>query len=99
MESSSISSTQINAFSSESKFFEKPKRNAFVFITTRSEASTKTLEDLKQIDSVSEVYLSHGVYDIVAKVTGESTEHIREGALRKIKDVANIKSVLTLTII
>jgi DNA-binding Lrp family transcriptional regulator len=92
-------STQINAFSSESKIFEKPKRNAFVFITTVSEASKKTLEDLKQIDCVSEAYLSHGVYDIVAKVTGESIEHIRDGALRKIKGIANIKSVLTLTII
>jgi DNA-binding Lrp family transcriptional regulator len=92
-------STQINGSSSESKFYEKPKRNAFVFITTNSEASKKTLEDLKQIDCVSEVYLSHGVYDIVAKVTGESIEHIREGALRKIKDISNIRSVLTLTII
>jgi len=90
---------QINAVSSDSESFERPTRKAFVFITTEPDSCKTAFEDLKQLDCVSEVYLSHGVYDIVAKVTGESLEHLRESALRKIKSIDSIKSVLTLTVI
>ena len=93
-----VEPVQINAVSSDNGF-EKPTRKAFVFITTEPEACKTAFEDLKQLDCVSEVYLSHGVYDIVAKVNGESLEHLREGVLRKIKNITNIKSVLTLTVI
>jgi DNA-binding Lrp family transcriptional regulator len=90
---------QIDALSSDKKTFVKPKRKAFVFITTEPDSSKAAFEDLKQLDCISEVYLSHGVYDIVAKVTDESLDHLREGVLRKIKNLNNIKSVLTLTIV
>lgn len=84
---------------SEERTLEKPKRSAFVFITTESEASHSALEDLRKIDEVKEVYLSHGVYDLVAKVSGESFDYLREIVLTRIRNLSNIKSTLTLTVI
>jgi DNA-binding Lrp family transcriptional regulator len=78
---------------------EKTQRQAFIFITAQSNSSTNALQDLKQIDAVKEVYLSRGAYDIVAKVSGESIDHLREIVATKIKNISSIKSTLTLMIL
>ena len=77
----------------------KPKRSAFVFITTESDANYLALEDLRKIDEVKEVYLAHGAYDLVAKLSGESFDHLREVVHTRIRNLNNIKSTLTLTVI
>lgn len=84
---------------SEENISNKPKRSAFVFITTESDASSMALEDLRKIKEVEEVYLAHGAYDLVAKVSGESFDHLREIALKQIKNLSSIKSTLTLTLV
>lgn len=91
--------TEISSKYSEEETFNKPKRSAFVFITTESEASHLALEDLRKIEEVKEVYLAHGAYDLVAKVSGESFEHLREIVQSRIRNLSNIKSTLTLTVI
>ncbi|MCW4003359.1 MAG: Lrp/AsnC ligand binding domain-containing protein [Candidatus Bathyarchaeota archaeon] len=78
---------------------EKPKRSAFVFITAESEASQVALHDLELIDEVEEVYLARGAYDIVAKVSGESFDHVREIIWKRIRSLSSIKATLTLTMI
>ena len=83
----------------EKETFDKHKRSAFVFITTESEANYLAINDLKKIDAVKEVYLAHGAYDIVAKVSAESFDHVREIVQSRIGNLSNIKSTLTLTII
>jgi DNA-binding Lrp family transcriptional regulator len=92
-------STQTNAEFFERESFEKPKRNAFVFITAEPDSSQIALEDLKHIGEVKEVYLSYGTYDIVAKVSGESLEHLREIVSKQIKNLSSIRSALTLMVI
>lgn len=87
----------INA--SEPQSVEKPLRSAFVFITAEYGSSDVAFEDLKRIDGVRELYFSRGAYDIVAKVTGESLEHLREIVFKRIKSLSSIKSTLTLTVI
>lgn len=91
--------TEISSQYSEGETFEKPKRSAFVFITTESDASHLALEDLRKINEVKEVYLAHGAYDLVAKVSGESFDHLREIVHTRIRNLSNIKSTLTLTLI
>jgi DNA-binding Lrp family transcriptional regulator len=83
----------------EKENFDKHKRSAFVFITTELEANYLAIEDLKKIDAVKEVYLAHGAYDIVAKVSAESFDHVREIVQSRIRNLSNVKSTLTLTII
>ena len=75
---------------------EKPKRNAFVFISAEADSSKSTLEDLKKVEGVKEVYLSHGTYDFIVKVSGESLDHLREIVFKRIKNISNIRSTLTL---
>jgi DNA-binding Lrp family transcriptional regulator len=77
----------------------KPKRSAFIFITAESEASRLALDDLRKIDEVQEVYLALGAYDLVAKVSCDSLDHIRESVLKRIRNLSSIKSTLTLTVI
>ncbi len=78
---------------------EKPKRSAFVFITTESNNSHLALENLKKIAQVKEVYVAHGAYDIVAKLSGESFEELRQIVQTHIRLLNGIKSTLTLTLI
>jgi DNA-binding Lrp family transcriptional regulator len=90
---------QINVGAYKEERFKKPKREAFVFITTEPNTAKTAFEDLSQLEEIKELYLSHGVYDIVAKVTGESLEHLRELVAGRIKNSGNIKSTLTLMVI
>lgn len=77
----------------------KQKRSAFIFITAQSNECQEAFEDIRKINSVDEVYLAHGAYDIIAKVSGESLEFLREEVLRQIRNISSIKSTLTLTVI
>ena len=78
---------------------DRPKRSAFVFITAVLDESGDALEDLKKIDEVKEVYLARGAYDIVAKISGDSFDHLRENVVKRIQSLSSIKSTLTLTVI
>ena len=77
----------------------KLKRSAFVFITTEADCCHSTMEDLRRIEEIEEVFLARGPYDLIAKVNGGSLDELREVINRKIRNVNTIKSVLTLTII
>lgn len=81
------------------EIFEKPKRSAFVFITAELDAGDDVLEDLRKMDEVKEVYLARGAYDIVAKISEDSFDSLRENVVNRIKNLANIKSMLTLTVV
>ena len=72
--------------------FEKAKRSAFIFITTVAEAKTSALEDLREINEVKEVYIARGAYDLVAKVSGDSFESLREIVHNRIETLSTIKS-------
>ncbi|MDR2720147.1 MAG: Lrp/AsnC ligand binding domain-containing protein [Nitrososphaerota archaeon] len=69
------------------------------FYTAEAEASHRAFDDLKKIEEVQEVYLALGAYDLVAKVRGESLDHIRDNVLKRIRNISSIKSTLTLTVI
>jgi DNA-binding Lrp family transcriptional regulator len=75
------------------------KRQAFVFITAEQDSSEGAFEDLQRIEGVVELYNSRGAYDIIAKVSGESLEHLRDIVFKQIKGLHNIKSTLTLMIV
>ncbi len=91
--------TEISSNFSEEKISNNPKRSAFVFITAESDNSNAAIEDLKKIDEVKEVYIAHGAYDIIAKVSGSSFDNLREIIHKRIGHLSSIKSTLTLTLI
>ena len=77
----------------------KRKRSAFVFITSEVDCCHSTMDDLRRIEEIEEVYFSRGPYDLIAKVNGGSINELQEVISRKIQNVSTIKSTLTLTII
>ena len=91
--------TKLGTSEVKREIFEKPKRSAFVFITAELDSSSDALEDLRKIDEVKEVYLARGAYDIVAKISGDSFDYLREEVVKRIKNLTGIKSTLTLTVI
>ena len=84
---------------SDEKKLQKNRRQAFVFITAEQDLSKSAIEDLKKVDGVVELYPSRGAYDIVAKVNGESLEHLSEVILKQIKNLSSIRSTLTLMVV
>jgi DNA-binding Lrp family transcriptional regulator len=91
--------TEISSQYSSTQIMDKHKRSAFIFITTDADNSHAAIEDLRKIDEIKEVYLAYGAYDIIAKVSGESFENLREIVHKRIGNLSSIKSTLTLTII
>lgn len=91
----------INIDSNEPKPVNSMKilKSAFVFINVEPDSYDLALEDLRRIEGVNEVYLSRGAYDLVAKISGESLDYLREAVLKQIKNLTSIKSTLTLTLI
>jgi DNA-binding Lrp family transcriptional regulator len=77
----------------------KPKRSAYVFITTEEDSSNNTLKDLRKIEEVQELYLAKGAYDLVARVNGGSLDELREIISKRIRNIDTVKSTLTLTVI
>jgi DNA-binding Lrp family transcriptional regulator len=77
----------------------KPLRHAYVFINTEPETYDSALEDIRRIEGVSEVYPSKGAYDIIAKVSGESIDYLKEQIFIRIKNLSTIKTTLTLMVI
>jgi DNA-binding Lrp family transcriptional regulator len=83
----------------EDDYSANGKRHAFVFITTEPDSMKRVIKDLKQVNGITELYPANGVYDIVAKASGESLEHLREVVLKNIKKLDSINSTLTLLVI
>ena len=69
---------------------------AFVLINVESGTEEEVVTDLKKINGIIEAYYSYGVYDIIAKVTAESMEKLKEMVTRKIRALNKVRSTLTL---
>ena len=51
---------------------------AFVLINTEIGCEEEILKELKNIPNVKEAYAVYGVYDIVARVEGETMDELKE---------------------
>ncbi len=71
---------------------------AYVFINTRVDSPT-VIRDLEKVEGVSEAHPSRGMYDAVAMVQAESFNQVRDIIAKQIRNIDNVKSTLTLTLI
>jgi len=69
---------------------------AFVLINTEMGSETEVLEALKKMGNVKEAYLVYGVYDIVARVEGESMDQLKEIITWKMRRLNKVRSTLTM---
>ena len=70
---------------------------AFVFLNCELGREHEIIDEMKGISGVSETERVSGVYDIVAKVSDESREHISR-VVKKIRAITSIRSSLTMVI-
>ena len=70
---------------------------AFVFLNCDLGTEHATIEKMNDISGVSEAVRVSGVYDIVAKVSAISREHVSK-VVKTIRAIANIRSSLTMVV-
>ena len=70
---------------------------AFVLINCELGAEKQIISELKTFEDVQEVHGTFGAYDIIAKISSESVDKIRETITWKIRKIGKIRSTLTLT--
>jgi len=72
---------------------------AFVLINAEIGSEDSVVKELKSVSQVKEAYMVYGVYDIVAKVSSESMDKLKEIITWKIRRLPKVKSTLTMIVI
>lgn len=68
----------------------------FVLVTTASGKERLVFEDMGKIPEVKDVHPLFGEYDIIAKLEGESHEHIANVVVDKIRTLPGVLDTKTL---
>lgn len=71
---------------------------AYVLINSETGAEEQVLRDLKALPEVKEAYVVYGVYDIIVKVEGETSEDLKNIIASKIRRILKIRSTLTMIV-
>jgi hypothetical protein len=69
---------------------------AYILINCDMGSEGSVISQLKSIDDVREVHGTFGAYDVLAKISSEKAEQIRETITWKIRKINQIRSTLTL---
>ena len=69
---------------------------AYVLINCELGSEELIIQQLKNIDDVSEVHGTFGAYDVLAKIESPTVETLREIITWKIRKIDQIRSTLTL---
>ena len=74
-------------------------RKALVCINTSLDSVEEVAQELRACDEVKEVFLVHGVYDILAKVEGETLDDLTNVINRRIRSLSKVHSTLSLLLL
>lgn len=66
---------------------------AFIFFNTRSDKTQEIADQLLSIDGIDDVYISLGVYDIIAKIHCADVVALKELTEQKLNDINGIIEV------
>jgi DNA-binding Lrp family transcriptional regulator len=72
---------------------------AFVLINTEIGSENEVLGDLKKIEAVKEAYMVYGVYDVVAKVSANTMDRLKEIVTWHVRRLDKVRSTLTMIVI
>ena len=62
---------------------------AYVLFSVESGAEDQVLTELRNVESVQEVNVSYGVYDLVAKINTDSMEQLKELVSHRLRRIDN----------
>jgi len=72
---------------------------AFVLINVELGAEEELVRELKKVENVKAVYVVYGVYDIIAKIEGDTMEKVKETVTWKIRRLEKVRSTLTMIVV
>ena len=72
---------------------------AFVMINTEIGSEKEVLDELRKIDAVEESYRVYGVYDIIAKVSADTMDNLKEIVTWKVRLINKLRTTLTMILI
>ncbi len=72
---------------------------AFVLINAEIGSEDEVVTELRKIGNVKESYVVYGVYDIVAKVSADSMDKLKEIVTWKIRRLDKVRSTLTMIVV
>ena len=72
---------------------------AFVLINTEIGSENEVLDDLRKIEAVKEAYMVYGVYDVVAKVSANTMDKLKEIVTWHVRRLDKVRSTLTMIVI
>lgn len=73
--------------------------SAFVLINAEIGSEDEVLKQLKTLPNVKESYVVYGVYDIVAKVSADTMDKLKEIVTWKIRRLDKVRSTLTMIVV
>ena len=72
---------------------------AFVLINAEIGAENDVLKDLKSIPEIKEAHMVYGVYDIIARVTTDTMQELKDTISWKIRRLDKVRSTLTMIVV
>ncbi|MDE1827407.1 hypothetical protein DYY67_1785 [Candidatus Nitrosotalea sp. TS] len=72
---------------------------AFVLLNAELGAEGELLNQVKSIEHVKYVYVLYGAYDLVVKIEAPDSETLKKTISGQIRQLKNVRSTLTMTVI
>ena len=70
--------------------------SAYVLINTEIGGEEDVIKQLKEMSVVEEVSVVYGVYDIVAKITSDTMESLKDIITTKVRHLNKVRSTMTM---
>jgi DNA-binding Lrp family transcriptional regulator len=72
---------------------------AFVLINTEIGSESDVLKELRKVEGVDDSFAVYGVYDIVARVTADTMDKLKETVTWRIRRLDKVRSTLTMIVV
>jgi DNA-binding Lrp family transcriptional regulator len=72
---------------------------AYVLIVAELGKEDEVFKDVQKTEGVEEVFVTYGVYDLIAKIKADSMKQLKEQVTLRLRKKDNITSTLTLILI
>ena len=72
---------------------------AYVFINTEPSSENEVLKTLKDVEGVMEAYAVYGVYDVLAKITADTMDKLKEVVTYSVRRLDKVSSTLTMIVV
>jgi DNA-binding Lrp family transcriptional regulator len=72
---------------------------AYVLIVAELGKEDEVLKDVQKTEGVEEVFVTYGVYDLIAKIKADSMKQLKEQVTLRLRKKDNVVSTLTLILL